>query len=101
MDENASKQELYEDALARRNEWRALVESAGWKRLCEVAGGQVAARVDINGRSRSKGLEDVFEREFSAGEVSGIELFMRIPATVVEQLEEEVQSLFEDMQNDA
>lgn len=92
--EDPTEGELREDLA----DFRELVESKGWQKLMQVATAQSVARGSfIYGPIKQ---EQVFEQEFTKGELSGIKLFMQMPHDLIENARLEIEQLIEE-ENDA
>lgn len=72
------------------HEFRALVKSPAWARLVEVAGNQVKMRETSIAQPMS-GLDDAVSRNVLIGERLGILLFVGLPETILESLEEQIE----------
>ena len=76
-----------EEQRAIRYEWQTLFSTPGWKRLEQLAKDQVAHRTaDLCGNPELRDRVVNFMR----GEISGIELFRRIPEIELERLKSEI-----------
>ncbi len=89
---NPSAREEYEQAHAVVKALRPLLESPGWKILCDVARAQIEARQISNSVPMYK-VDDVFHRQLAAGEVLGLQLALATPAAMLEDAIETLERL--------
>lgn len=69
---------------------RDLLKSQGWAQVCRVAEDQLKVRRDSFELTPLKGMDEVLEQEFKKGEVAAIRLFIGLPQTVVDDIEEQL-----------
>ena len=70
-----------DDAREAIREFKALLETKGWKRLEEVARAQVKGRQD---EVLLKPTQDTLEENYMKGEAHGIQLFVNLPKQLLE-----------------
>lgn len=68
--------------------YRSLVKSEGWKSVMAIAEEQIRLREANLTINPIKSVDDAFDRNLQLGERSGIKLFMTIPDTILENLQE-------------
>jgi hypothetical protein len=76
-----------------------LVEHVGWKRLMEIADGQIATRMPVVMKPLTNLLE-VGTQEFEKGEASGIKRFCGLPEFRISELKGEIDRLNEEMEDE-
>jgi hypothetical protein len=82
-----------QEALAN---FTSLIESLGWKRLLEIADGQLKNRMPA-ALSKTENLLELPGKEYEKGEIAGIDLFMRLPDIAIEGLKEDIKELEEKL----
>lgn len=87
------KRESKEELLDSRSLWKGLLEHAAFKRLQEIAGAQLKARREERVRMKVANMEDVAAFNLSQGEEAGIELFIKMPSYILEQVEIDLERL--------
>ena len=79
-----------------QREFQELTKSQGWAQLVEYAEKQIAhRRVGLD--MQSDGLDKCIANEFVKGEVAGIQLFINIPAVVIEDFESQLDEIKEEV----
>ena len=73
--------------------FRNLVKSQAWGHLEKLGIEQCALRLNRVGVNPLKSFDDALMENYEKGERSGIALFLHIPATIIEQFEEELKEL--------
>ena len=76
--------------------YAGLVESLGWKQLMTVADGQLTNRLPSI-LAKTENFLELPGKEYEKGEVSGINLFMKLPEVVIEGLRAEIKHLEEQL----
>lgn len=79
-------------------EFQELLKFPGWAQLVSYANGQVEAR-EAQMRMPAEGLDHLIQKEALNGEVTGINLFINIPAVVIEDYEVQLKELKEVLDN--
>lgn len=79
--------------------FRELLNSRGWDLLLDIAKAQIEARKNLL-LQRAKGIDGAFELEYAKGEIAGIEIFTRIPSTALEDLEEQLETIKEQLKEE-
>ncbi len=78
---------------------KSLIDHAGWKRLVEIADGQIENRMP-SVFTRLDSLLEVTGSEFDKGEISGIKLFQALPSNYINDLEESISKMEEELEFD-
>ena len=78
---------------------KSLTEHVGWKRLMEIAEGQIENRLP-SVYTRLNSLDEIPGSEFDKGEISGIKLFQRLPDNFVAELENEINEMEKELSYD-
>lgn len=99
MDEEQDPEVRLRELQEEWSDFKSLLEHPGWKYLDEIAKTQITNRYP-SALGRLDNFLDLPGQEFDKGEISGIELFRRIPSVRVESLEEDIQNLEEQLQYD-
>lgn len=74
----------------------SLIDSLGWKRLMEIADGQMKLRMpSVLGKTEN--LLELPGKEYEKGEIAGIELFTRLPEIAIEGLKQDINELEEKL----
>jgi len=73
-------------------EFQNLVKSPGWGRLHEILEQQTILRGNALLAQDIKSLEDAFEHSRLVGERRGILLAMKLPQTILDNLQEDIDS---------
>ena len=76
--------------------FKNLLDSVGWKRLMEVADGQLETRMP-SVLEKVDNLLMVTGKEFEKGEMAGINLFMQLPGIAVESLTADIDTLEKEL----
>ncbi len=74
-------EEEKEEAIKQKREMEELLQSPGWKTLIRIAEAQSLGRKN---EVLLKPTENPYQQEYLKGEITGIELILRTPGTVVE-----------------
>lgn len=96
-------QELENEYSSKASElscWQALLETAGWKKLMTIAEGQMNVRMATVLRTPLASIDSCLGQEYSKGEISGIELFSKLPEVQIEVLKQELETLNKEIENE-
>lgn len=80
---------------------KKLEQSPEYKKLLEIAKAQIESRKNGIILKPLKSKDEIFEQEFSKGEVSGIELFTNMLPTMIETLEDDIEERLKKEQENA
>lgn len=80
-------------------ECQELLKHPGWAQLVKFADGQIGARKSQRDEP-GRGLDHLVAKEFLNGEISGIELFVKMPELIIEDFTQTLDELKEMMNND-
>jgi 50S ribosomal subunit-associated GTPase HflX len=81
-------------------ELQELVKSAGWGLLAKIASSQQRTREAVIIASAMGNIEEVLEVKQMKAERTGIELFLLLPETLIEQYKEDVQEILFELEAD-
>lgn len=85
-----------EELRKTRQAFQELLNSQGWELLADYASKQMEHR-RIGLDMQSDGLDKCIANEFVKGEVAGIQLFLNIPAVVIEDFESQLDEIKEEV----
>lgn len=71
---------------------KALIDNLGWKRLMEIADGQLKNRMPSI-LEKTENFLELPGKEYEKGEMAGINLFTRLPGIAIEGLEQDIKQL--------
>lgn len=74
------------NALDRKRGLKALLESTGWSILVATMQDQVKARIEALVLSPLKTSDEVYQQEFSKGEISALQLVLRLPELLMDEV---------------
>jgi hypothetical protein len=80
-------------------DFQTLVKSPGWVRLAEIAKTQVEVRANNIVSGDLNSLDDMFELGRLKAERAGIQLFLRLPETFIEQLQQDIEDQLREEDN--
>ena len=80
-------------------EFRELTKSQGWEQLVKYAEGQIKSRAQ--GKDTVTGMDQMVSNSIIDAEISGIQLFLRIPELAIQDFEEQLDELKEEIHDAA
>lgn len=73
--------------------WQDLSKSPGWALLLEIGQGQYNVRQNQVFRTPCASMDQVLPQEYIKGEAAGIELLMKLPQIMIDNLTAEIENL--------